>query len=440
MSKNKHFLAGLLSIVLAIPAALAGVTSASAVFNMNLLAVSQATNSHLSWVNPSVGFTDVTLDYKIHSASTWTVASANITTNSYVVTGLTPSTAYDFRVTANTGDFMTVTDTTLAANPCAVGTYSTTGYDDATCMPAGLGKFVGAMASTSATPCPPGYYADVTGLAACNPARAGKFVSVFNAIIDVPCEIGSFASSTASTACTPARIGYYVASTGSIADTPCPAGTSTLTSGSSACVPVSTPTPRVTQIRLDSAKTSEPFTASLNGENLLAATSIYVGSTQATVISGTDEKIGLKVPGLKPGTYDLVLKFAGSGSFTWQSAIVIPEAAAPTTGAQSVPETFKPFTLTIDGFRTTDADLNTDQAKQLSAVLTKVNTPCRVDATVFAYAKKGIASRASAAQLADRLNQILRAKLPGAVVTVKSAVSAVLADARKVSISFTPAK
>ena len=107
--------------------------------------------------------------------------------------------------------------------------------------------------------------------------------------------------------------------------------------------------------------------------------------------------------------------------------------------APAVKEPAKPFTISIGGFRTNAGALNTAQMAALSAGIAKAPAGCNVAATVVAYSSGGRSARSAATSRADQLNQILHSRFPGAQVAVSVVSSKALADARNVSVTFSPA-
>ena len=437
MRLKKSVLTWLTAVALAFTASMVAATPASA--NLNVISVTTATSATMTWTNPVVAFTGVNVDYKVHTDTVWTSVATNITSTSRVVTGLQPVTNYDFRVTAYNGatllEFMTATATTLFANACAPGTFSTTGYDDATCNPAPPGSFVPASGYTQALLCPLGRYADQPGSTICAPARVGRYTSVLGSAIDILCDPGTYAAGIGSIFCTQARVGYYVPGPGEFSETVCPAGTTTLSSGQSACSPISTRKPSVNKLVFE-PKSNTASQGSIIGVDLGDVSSVLVGSASATVTKATDDALAVTLPALKPGTYDLVIKFSNSGSYTIQGAIFVGAEAVTAPAAK---EPARPVTVSIGGFRTTATDLNTTQMAALSAGIAQAPAGCNVSATVVAYAAGGRAARNAASARADKLNQILHAKFPGAQVSVSVVASKALADARNVSVTFSPA-
>jgi hypothetical protein len=439
MRLKKSVLTWLSALALAIAGTMGAAAPASA--NLAVTVIPNATSASVWWVNP-VTFTGVNVDYKLHTASTWTSAVSNVVATSTVVHGLQPTTVYDFRVVAFNGateleNFVT-TQTTLFVAACTPGTFSTTGYADTTCNPAPLGSYVSISGATSASQCAPGYYTDLTGQIACLPARAGKFVDHAGAITDVPCPIGRYSNSPGLASCTLAEIGYYVSQTGQITETICPAGLTTSSVGSASCDVIPRPAPSVTKLVFGAFKADTASSGTIVGDNLSGASSVTVGTAAATFGKVADESLAVTLPALKPGAYDLVIKFAGTGSYTIQSGIVIPQPEAPVVPAEvKVPA--KPVTVTIGGFRTTATSLSTPQIAALSAGIAQAPAGCNVSATVVAYSPGGRAASSAAAARADQLNQILHAKFPGAQVSVSVVSSKALADARNVSVTFSPA-
>ena len=144
---------------------------------------------------------------------------------------------------------------TLAPAKCAVGTFSATGNQP--CDPAPLGRFVSSVGATSAMPCPPGTYQNLTGQSACIPASVGFFVDMSGAVAQtacptgftsdaqaiscypipaVPCAIGTY-SATGNAPCTSAPAGRFVSITGATSALNCPVGTYQNQTGQSACLP-----------------------------------------------------------------------------------------------------------------------------------------------------------------------------------------------------------
>jgi hypothetical protein len=435
---KKSVLTWLSAFALAIAGTMAAATPASA--NLGVTVIPGTTSASVSWVNPNTTFTGINVDYRIHTTGNWTSVVSNVVATSTVVHGLLPSTAYDFRVVAMNGateiDNYTTTQTTGFAAACAPGTYSSTGFNDATCFPAPLGSYVSVSGANSASQCAPGYYTDLTGQIACLPAQPGRFVDHAGATTDIPCPIGRYSSGTAATSCTPARVGYYVAQTGQITDTICPAGQTTSSVGSASCDVIPRPAPSVTKLVFGTFKADTASSGTIVGDNLSGASSVTVGTAAATLDKVTDQAIAVNLPALKPGSYDLVIKFAGSGMYTIQGGIVIA-ADAVTAPAVKVPAS--PVTVNIGGFRTTSSALNTTQMAALSAGIAKAPAGCNVAATVVAYSAGGRAARSAATARADQLNQILHAKFPGAQVSVSVVSGKALADARNVSVTFSPA-
>jgi len=437
MRLKKSVLTWLSALALAIAGTMTAAVPASA--NLGVTVIAASTSASVSWVNP-VSFTGTNVDYKIHTDSAWTSVLTNSVATATVVHGLQPSTAYDFRVIAFNGateleNYVTTQTTTFAA-ACAPGTYSSTGFSDATCNPAPLGSYVSISGATSASLCSPGYFTDLTGQISCLPARAGKFVDHAGAFTDVPCPIGRYSNGTGAVSCTPARIGYYVSQTGQSTDTVCPAGQTTSSVGSASCDVIPRPAASVTKLSFNALKADTASSGSILGENLDGATSVLVGSITATLGQVSSQEITVSLPALKSGVYDLVIKFAGAGSYTIQGGVVI---AADVATAPAVKEPSKAATIKIGGFRTTSWAFNTAQMAALSAGIVKAPAGCNVSATVVAYTAGGRSALTAATARADQLNQILHAKFPGAQVSVSVVSSKALADARNVSVTFAPA-
>ena len=144
---------------------------------------------------------------------------------------------------------------TTAAVRCGAGTFSDSGNEP--CVAAPLGRFVANAGSTSATPCPPGTYQNLTGQSSCIPASVGYFVDASGALAQqacpagytsdvqaiacfpipaVPCAVGTY-SSTGNTPCVSAPAGRFVSVTGATSALPCPTGTYQPSTGQSACIP-----------------------------------------------------------------------------------------------------------------------------------------------------------------------------------------------------------
>jgi hypothetical protein len=80
---------------------------------------------------------------------------------------------------------------------------------------------------TIAPPCAVGSYSS-TGFAPCTAASAGHYVPSAQASAQDACALGYYQPQTGQSGCTGADIGYYVDSTGSASETACPAGTTTV--------------------------------------------------------------------------------------------------------------------------------------------------------------------------------------------------------------------
>lgn len=88
------------------------------------------------------------------------------------------------------------------AEPCAVGTYSSTGGTP--CLPAPAGRYVSEARATTATQCQPGTYQGQSGQSSCIPASAGYFVASAGQDAQVPCPVG-YRSDAQALQCSPVQ-------------------------------------------------------------------------------------------------------------------------------------------------------------------------------------------------------------------------------------------
>lgn len=120
---------GTLSISANSPA-LASTAAATAPGAVTGLTAGTATSSTqpLTWTAPSSGTAPITykVEYSPAAANTWTQAATGVSASNYTVTGLTASTAYDYRVTpSNTAGNGTAATLSNVSTAAAVATYAT---------------------------------------------------------------------------------------------------------------------------------------------------------------------------------------------------------------------------------------------------------------------------------------------------------------------------
>jgi|HubBroStandDraft_5_1064220.scaffolds.fasta_scaffold03959_4 hypothetical protein len=234
---------------------------------------------------------------------------------------------------------------------CPAGSYSSTGNQPCTQVPAG--SYAAGTGNIAATPCPAGSFSAAAGSASCTPAPAGSYASGTGNTAATPCPAGSFSAAAGSASCTPAPAGSYASGTGNTAATPCPAGT-TSAAGASACTATSAvltyngPTQvavsasLIPTAALSSATAScvagQPVSFSLSADPLNGTSGTYsLGSAEA---SGTGAVTGPSVStaGWQNGVYTLTATYAGAtvGAVNCPAATTSASLAVTVSGQAAV--------------------------------------------------------------------------------------------------------
>ena len=424
MRFNRSRFGGLAALALSLTAVFSGAVAAHATpvpaDPINVTATPGTGSVTLQWALGSGGstVTDWLIQYRIGSNS-WSTPPIFLhpPTTSTVVSSLTGGVAYDFRISSgdgsntSTGVIVSATPNAAASAPGAPSSFTVTAGDSSAALVwsapvsnggaaidaykveyvLGAGSWVTATSSASSP-------YSLTGLT--NGGHYAIKVTAHNS--------AGWGAAAALTNIIP------------VASAPAPQ------------VPV-TPPPAVKHVDLPKLQANTSTPATITGENLGTAKQVLIGKTEVSTTSIGDNGIKLTVPSLAPGTYDLVIKFDGGGSYTMQDAIVVP---APVVVVPVVPVV--PVTTSITGFSSTATNLTTTQMKALNAAIAGAPVGASITATINALETGGTKAIASARLRAETLTAILRAQHPGSSVVVNVVKTTSVVASRALSLTVTP--